>query len=75
MPLLRLGPVRPDVPDQLHREIFGDQADFTGRPAGAGRASREILNAQFLIGSDTAGGSRSNIWQGSADLLVVPELA
>ena len=42
-------------------------------PALEGKA-REILNAQFLIGSDTAGGSKSNIWQGSADLLVVPEL-
>jgi len=43
-------------------------------PALEGKA-REILNAQFVIGSDTAGGSKSNIWQGSADLLVVPELA
>jgi phage major head subunit gpT-like protein len=36
--------------------------------------AREILNAQFIIGSTTVGGSKSNIWQGSADLLVVPEL-
>ncbi len=43
-------------------------------PALEGKA-REILHAQFIIGSDTAGGSKSNIWQGSADLLVVPELA
>jgi phage major head subunit gpT-like protein len=42
-------------------------------PALEGKA-REILNSQFIIGSDTAGGSKSNIWQGSADLLVVPEL-
>ncbi len=42
-------------------------------PALEGRA-REILHAQFIIGSDTAGGSKSNIWQGSANLLVVPEL-
>ena len=42
-------------------------------PALEGMA-REILNSQFIIGSDTAGGSKSNIWQGSADLLVVPEL-
>jgi phage major head subunit gpT-like protein len=42
-------------------------------PALEGKA-REILNAQFIIGSDTAGGSKSNVWQGSADLLVVPEL-
>lgn len=36
--------------------------------------AREILHAQFVIGSSTVGGSKSNIWQGSADLLVVPEL-
>jgi len=42
-------------------------------PALEGKA-REILHAQFIIGSDTAGGSKSNIWQGSANLLVVPEL-
>jgi phage major head subunit gpT-like protein len=42
-------------------------------PALEGKA-REILNSQFIIGSDTAGGSKSNVWQGSADLLVVPEL-
>lgn len=37
--------------------------------------ARELLNAQFIIGDPAAGGSKSNIWQGSADLLVVPELA
>lgn len=37
--------------------------------------AREILNAQFIIGDPSAGGSKSNIWQGTADLLVVPELA
>ncbi len=42
-------------------------------PALEARA-REILNAQFIIGDPTAGGSKSNIWQGTADLLVVPEL-
>jgi phage major head subunit gpT-like protein len=42
-------------------------------PALEGKA-REILQAQFVIGSTTVGGSKSNIWQGSADLLVVPEL-
>jgi phage major head subunit gpT-like protein len=36
--------------------------------------AREILQAQFIIGDPTAGGSRTNIWQGTADLLVVPEL-
>ena len=42
-------------------------------PALESRA-REILHAQFIIGDSTAGGSKSNIWQGSADLLVLPEL-
>ncbi len=37
--------------------------------------AREILHAQYIIGDPTAGGSRSNVWQGSADFLVVPELA
>jgi phage major head subunit gpT-like protein len=36
--------------------------------------AREILNAQYIIGDPTAGGSKSNIWQGTSDLLVVPEL-
>jgi phage major head subunit gpT-like protein len=36
--------------------------------------AREILQAQFIIGDPTSGGSKTNIWQGTADLLVVPEL-
>ncbi len=36
--------------------------------------AREILQAQFIIGSPTVGGAKTNIWQGTADLLVVPEL-
>jgi phage major head subunit gpT-like protein len=37
--------------------------------------AREILQAQFIIGDPTVGGAKSNVWQGTADLLVVPELA
>ncbi len=37
--------------------------------------AREILQAQFIIGDPNAGGAKSNVWQGTADLLVVPELA
>ncbi|MBI4796865.1 MAG: Mu-like prophage major head subunit gpT family protein [Deltaproteobacteria bacterium] len=37
--------------------------------------AREILQAQFIIGDPTAGGSKTNVWQGTADLLVMPELA
>lgn len=36
--------------------------------------AREILHAQFIVGDPTSGGSKSNIWYGTADLLVVPEL-
>jgi phage major head subunit gpT-like protein len=37
--------------------------------------AREILQAQFIIGDPSTGGAKTNIWQGTADLLVVPELA
>jgi phage major head subunit gpT-like protein len=37
-------------------------------------SAREILNAQFIVGDPTNGGYKTNIWQGTADLLVVPEL-
>jgi len=37
--------------------------------------AREILQAQFIIGDPNAGGTKSNVWQGTADLLVIPELA
>ncbi len=36
--------------------------------------AREILQAQFIIGDPNTGGTKTNIWQGTADLLVVPEL-
>ena len=39
------------------------------------KSAREILQAQFIIGDPSTGGSKSNVWQGTADLLVVPELA
>jgi phage major head subunit gpT-like protein len=35
--------------------------------------AREILHAQFIVGAGGTG-TQSNIWQGTADLLVVPEL-
>jgi len=37
--------------------------------------ARELLNADTIIGDPTAGGAKTNVWRGSADLLVVPELA
>ncbi|MCL4503097.1 MAG: Mu-like prophage major head subunit gpT family protein [Deltaproteobacteria bacterium] len=36
--------------------------------------AREILQAQFIIGDPTSGGAKTNIWQGTADLLVIPGL-
>ena len=44
-------------------------------PPSLEKSAREILQAQFIIGDPTAGGSMSNVWQGTADLLVAPELA
>jgi phage major head subunit gpT-like protein len=39
-------------------------------------AARQILNAQFIIGEGaTSSAVQSNVWQGTAQLLVVPELA
>ena len=43
-------------------------------PPSLEKAAREILQAQFIIGDPTTGGSKSNVWQGTTDLLVVPEL-
>ena len=42
-------------------------------PALEARA-REILHAQFILGDSSVGGSKSNIWQGSSELLVLSEL-
>lgn len=36
--------------------------------------ARTLLNAEIIIGDPTAGGSQTNIWRGSADLLVVQGL-
>ena len=36
--------------------------------------AREVLQAQFIAGDAATGGYKTNIWQGTADLLVVPEL-
>jgi phage major head subunit gpT-like protein len=37
--------------------------------------AREILQAQFIVGDPTTNtGTKTNIWQGTANLLVVPEL-
>ncbi len=43
-------------------------------PPSLEEAAREILQAQFIVGDPVNGGYKTNIWQGTADLLVVPEL-
>jgi phage major head subunit gpT-like protein len=37
--------------------------------------ARELLNSQFIIGETGVGGSKENVWRGTADLLVVQDLA
>lgn len=37
-------------------------------------AGRELLQAEMILGDDTAGGSKTNVWRGTAELLVVPWL-
>jgi phage major head subunit gpT-like protein len=37
--------------------------------------AREILQSQFILADAAVGGMKSNVWQNSAKLLVVPELA
>jgi phage major head subunit gpT-like protein len=43
-------------------------------PSLEGKA-REILNNQFILGDPTAGGTKENVWKGTADLLVIQDLA
>jgi phage major head subunit gpT-like protein len=43
-------------------------------PPSLEQSAREILQAQFIVGDPVNGGYKTNIWQGTADLLVVPEL-
>jgi phage major head subunit gpT-like protein len=43
-------------------------------PASLEGTARELLNAQFVIGETAVGGSKTNIWQGTAQLLVCPDL-
>ncbi|MBI5815893.1 MAG: Mu-like prophage major head subunit gpT family protein [Nitrospinae bacterium] len=39
------------------------------------KVARSILTADVIIGDATAGGSQSNVWKNSANLLLAPELA
>jgi phage major head subunit gpT-like protein len=43
-------------------------------PPSLEESAREILQAQFIVGDAVNGGYKTNIWQGTAELLVVPEL-
>lgn len=54
---------------------LGLKPDLLLVPPSLEAPAREILQAQFIVGDPTTGqGSKTNIWQGTADLLVVPEL-
>ncbi len=54
---------------------LGIKPNLMAVPPSLEAQAREILQAQFIIGDTASGGSKTNIWQGTADLLVVPELA
>jgi phage major head subunit gpT-like protein len=43
-------------------------------PPSLEETARNLLNADIVLGDPTAGGSKTNVWKGSADLLVVPGL-
>jgi len=38
-------------------------------------AAKEILQSEVVLGDATAGGSKTNVWRGTAELLVVPYLS
>lgn len=69
------------------RAQMGSLKNAEGRPLGISAnllvvppslegTARNILNAQFIIGEGTRSSAAvSNVWQGTANLLVVPELA
>ena len=54
--------------------ILGIMPSLLVVPPSLEGTAREILNAQFVIGDGTAGGSKTNVWQGTAELMVIPEL-
>jgi phage major head subunit gpT-like protein len=54
--------------------ILGIRPSLLVVPPSLEGTARQLLNAQFVIGGDAVGGSKTNIWQGTASLLVIPEL-
>lgn len=54
---------------------LGIQPNLLVVPPALEATAREILHADFILGDATVGGSKTNIWKGSADLLVVPYLS
>jgi phage major head subunit gpT-like protein len=54
---------------------LGVRPNLLVAPPGLEATAREILQAQFIVAEATEGGIKSNVWQGSANLLVAPELA
>lgn len=61
------------------KNVRGQALDITPNllvvPPALEPAAREILKADIIIGDATAGGSKRNVWQNTADLLVVQDLA
>lgn len=54
---------------------LGVRPNLLVAPPGLEAAARQILQAQFVVADAASGGMTSNVWQGSANLLVAPELA
>lgn len=61
------------------KNIRGQALDITPGllvvPPSLEGTARELLNAQFIIGETAVGGSKENVWKGTADLLVIQDLA
>ena len=71
---LRGGPGGHDGGEERRGPAPGTQPNLLLVPPSLEAQAREILQAQFIIGDPASGGAKTNIWQGTADLLVVPEL-
>jgi phage major head subunit gpT-like protein len=54
---------------------LGIVPNFLVVPPSLESAARTILHADFILAPGSTGGGVTNVWKGTADLLVVPELA
>lgn len=55
--------------------VLGIAPNVLACPPSLEGPARTLLNTQFVIGDAAVGGSQTNIWQGAAELMVIPELA